>query len=370
MNALLRVLLAIPLLTVFTAAAHSEEQSGGQPVAAKKPAGTDNASADEVQTLIEQLKSGKYAERNEAMKKLTAIGKPAVAAVTKAAHTDDLELGARCVDILKHFYKNGDAETKSAAEEALKTLRKTKHESVAQWAGEALRKNRLGNLPARGGINRNGIRIRIIGGGAIGRPRGFKREAKVTENGKTIHITETIAPGNRQIVIKITEKVQGKEKTTEIKAKNSIDLRRKNKAAYQLYRKHIRKAKLQVIGGNNPIRIRIPQVPAAPARRGGNISISSRTVNGKRTIDVNENGRKMQIRDNRGKDIVVKITETTNGKEKTTEYQAKDLAELQKKHPEAAKVYKRFAVGGGNGFGNIQIRAGFGGAPRRAAPGN
>ncbi|MFQ5733989.1 MAG: hypothetical protein ACE5KM_18785 [Planctomycetaceae bacterium] len=335
--------------------------TSSKPVTAEKPDQSAKPNADAVRVLLQQLESGKYAERNAATKRLMAAGMEVIAPITKAAHTDDLELGARCVDILKHLYQHGDAATKAAAEASLKTLRSSKHASVAKWAGEALGRgnNRFGNNPfgnnrfgGRFGRRFGGGRI-IIGGGAIpggiAGPRGIEREAKVTEKGKTIHIKETFAP-KRQIVVKVTEKVNGKEKTTEYKARTAADLRRKNKAIYDLYRKHIRGARIRFVAGNNlPIQIRMPQLPAGGGV--GGITISSRTVNGQRQIDIQENGRKISISDNRGKEIVVKITETVNGKPQTTEHKAKDLVELKKKHPKAAKVYERFAGRRGNPFG-------------------
>ncbi len=122
-------------------------------------------SMEEVQELVQQMESGKYKERNAATKRLMAAGKVAIAPVTKAAQTDDLELGARCVDVLKHLSKSGDAATKTAAEKSLKQLQRSKHKSVAQWAGEALRQ-RNANNPFGGNNpfgNAGGIQIQIGG---------------------------------------------------------------------------------------------------------------------------------------------------------------------------------------------------------------
>lgn len=373
MNTVLRVCVSLLIPIGLASSLSAEDKKSGQAVPqtsegqkAPRNAGAV-ASAEEVGTLIQQLKSGKYAERNDATRKLAALGTPVIKAVGKAALTDDLELGARCVDILKHLHQNGDAATKSAAETALKNLRQSKHKSVSAWAGEALGENRFGFNSVRPFGNRNVIRIRGFGRiGRVLRQAGFQREVKVTENGKKIHITQTMMPGNQQIVIKITEKVNGKEKTTEIKAASVAELRRKNKAAYKLYLKHFGKARLQINGGINVIQLQIPQLPAGGA--GGNITVTSRTVNGKRQIDINENGKKMQIHDTNGKDIVVKIEETVNGQQKTVEYKAKDFNELKKKHPNAAKVYERYAKPRINGVGNIRFGNGLPAVQRLQRP--
>jgi hypothetical protein len=316
-----------------------------QPATAKPaPAKADAA---EVKTLIDQLKTGKYEERNEATKKLMSAGNAAIAAVAKAALTDDLELGARCVDVLKQYLENGDTAAKTAARKALAELQTSKHASVAKWAGEALRNGRIG---ANRGFNRNGIIINGVGrfGGRPGAV-GFRRSAKAVDNGKTIEITETIMPGNRQLIVKVTEKVNGKDKTTEYKGTTPLDLRRKNKEAYDLYRKHIRGAKLEIVGANNAA---IPvQVGGIAGGAAGGVRVNSRTVNGQRTTTVTEgNGRRIVMEDNNEKDITVTITETVNGKQKKTEVKAKDLGDLKKKNAEAAKFYEKYS-----NFGRIRV---------------
>jgi hypothetical protein len=106
--------------------------------------------------------------------------------------------------------------------------------------------------------------------------------------------------------------------------------------------------------------------------------MSVRNVNGQRDISVEDDNRKVEISDNAGKDIVVKVTEKVDGKEKTTEAKAKDLDELKKNHPEAARVYEQYGQNQNNGIrvfgggiggaiqiqGNIQLQA----IPAQAIP--
>lgn len=346
---------ALVLCGSTAAVAQADAPATSKPADAKKG---KELSAKEVQQLVRQLESGKYKERNEATNKLMVAGKNAIDPVYKAGQTDDLELGARCVDILKHYYQNGDKETKAAAQEKLKKLQQSKFQSVAKWATEALGRPGIANggLPfARNrAVARAGRFGRIGGIGRIANPRGFKREVKATENGKKIHIVEMIVPGNRQIVVKITEKVNGKEKTTEHKARTAAELRRKNKAIYELYRKHIRGARPQLVGGNNmpAIRIQIPQFPAG----GGNRRVTSRTINGRRHLTVTEGNRTVRISDTNNKNIEMKVTETKNGKATTKSYKAKDVSDLKTKSAEAAKTYdqyKNFGRRNGNVFGGI-----------------
>jgi hypothetical protein len=96
-----------------------------------------------------------------------------------------------------------------------------------------------------------------------------------------------------------------------------------------------------------------------------NVVLRQTVNNGQRTTEVETGGRKIHISDSQGKDIVVKVTGQVDGKEKTTEHKAKDLDELKKNHPEAARLYEQYALGqnnigvGANGgaivVGQIQI---------------
>jgi beta-lactamase regulating signal transducer with metallopeptidase domain len=70
---------------------------------------------------------------------------------------------------------------------------------------------------------------------------------------------------------------------------------------------------------------------------------------------VGVDGRTIRITENRSGAITVSVTEMVDGKEKTTNYAAKDKKELEEKHPEGFKIYKQHVdgsgFGGGDGFG-------------------
>jgi predicted DNA-binding protein (UPF0251 family) len=120
---------------------------------------------------------------------------------------------------------------------------------------------------------------------------------------------------------------------------------------------------------DNPVPNRVNpggiQFQFAPAIAGGarKVSVSSRTVNGHTDLTVNEDGTKVAISHTNGRDIVVKIKEPPkDGKEQPEkEFTAKDLDELKKQHPEAARFYERYATGNGNvvgaGAGQIPVQA-------------
>ena len=65
-------------------------------------------------------------------------------------------------------------------------------------------------------------------------------------------------------------------------------------------------------------------------------------VNGDRTVMVRENGKSVRIEQDNNQ-ITVTVTEKVDGKEKTKQYKAASVEELAKKHPEAHKLYEKYA---------------------------
>jgi hypothetical protein len=89
------------------------------------------------------------------------------------------------------------------------------------------------------------------------------------------------------------------------------------------------------------------------------VQVRARTTNGHTEVDVDENGKKVHITHEGGRNIKVVITPPANGaaKAQPTEVEAADAAELQKKNPEAARYYEQYATGrpvafGAGRFGN------------------
>lgn len=95
------------------------------------------------------------------------------------------------------------------------------------------------------------------------------------------------------------------------------------------------------------------QINGVMIPRGRNVRINIKTVNGKRSISVQIDEKQIEISDDNGQDITVTVTEPTkdengNTVRKPKTYTAEDFEELQKNHPDAAKLYRQFAA---NGFG-------------------
>lgn len=125
---------------------------------------------------------------------------------------------------------------------------------------------------------------------------------------------------------------------------------------------------IQLNGGQVQI-----QVQAVAAN--GNRRVSVQNVNGVRTTTVEENNRKVKIVDDPQKGINLEVTEKVDGKEQTKKYEAKDVDDLKKKHPDAHKIYEestkqqnvQIQIGGG-AIQAIPVFPAPGFAPGRALP--
>ena len=331
----------------------AEQQTGEQQTGEQKPAVHKPTAIDaRIGQWISQLNSRDFAERREASQSLFDAGRIAIEPIAAAAAaSDDLESAARCVEILTKFFKREKAETKTAAEAALKRLAAGENKSVAQRAAQAIKKPEP-KPTNRGRIvvgNLNGIRIQIQGGGRF-LPRGLPAKPGKTATGKTAELKTT--PDG--VTLKLTERDGAKKKVTEYKAKNLDELKKKHAAAYKAYEKfQAEQEKQQAALANAPV-IQI-------AGANGKIQFQGRTesiVNGKRDIRVTNNDEEIHITETNGKEIVVEITKpvsvevvkkgadgkeikTTVTEKRTKAYRAADVDELKKKHPEAAKVYEK-----------------------------
>ncbi len=76
---------------------------------------------------------------------------------------------------------------------------------------------------------------------------------------------------------------------------------------------------------------------ASAAFNGRRIGVQNN--NGSREVTIEEGNRKIKINDGNGQPIKIEVTTKTNGKDSTEKYEAKDVDELKKKHPEAYKIY-------------------------------
>jgi len=99
---------------------------------------------------------------------------------------------------------------------------------------------------------------------------------------------------------------------------------------------------------NQSRRVLPGRIQIAAVAGGGGRRVSVRTVNGVKTIEAQEGDRKVKIVDDPKQGIKMEVTSKKNGKETTEKYEAKDAAELKKKHPKAYEIYTKYAKQGGN----------------------
>jgi hypothetical protein len=108
-------------------------------------------------------------------------------------------------------------------------------------------------------------------------------------------------------------------------------------------------------------------INVVPGRR---VQMQMANQNGRVEVNVEEDNRKVRITHTNGKEIVVRVTEPP-GKGakggKTSEYKARDLDELKKKHPEIAPLYEKYSSGGKvDAFGQAIVLENF--VPQFAVP--
>jgi polyhydroxyalkanoate synthesis regulator phasin len=84
-------------------------------------------------------------------------------------------------------------------------------------------------------------------------------------------------------------------------------------------------------------------VKSAPQEQRRIQEIKIRNVNGVKNIYVTENDRKITIIDDPDRGIKIEITDNKDGKPATRTFQANNIEELQKKSPEAYKLYQKYS---------------------------
>jgi hypothetical protein len=315
----------------------------------------DDAQADQVGRCVDRLASEDFAARRAAADQLVRIGADAVDPVAEAIRSGDRETALSGFDVLSRILQSDDEAAKSKAAESLKSLAESPDAAVSQRARQLLDKPEdADKLRARNpGFAAFPVQIQIRpGGNGVPFDQNGKRQVRAEEDGKKIEINES---RGEEIVVRVTQTVDGQEKTTETKARNLAELRQKDPDAFLLYRKHV----LQAAGG--PV---LGNVQAF-AFGGNQKQITVTNVNGERSVKAQEPGKQVEITDRDGKNITVRVEEEVNGKKQTNEYKAADLDELKMRHPDAAKLYEEYT----QQAPGIQVQAVFNAFPGFPAPG-
>lgn len=188
-----------------------------------------------------------------------------------------------------------------------------------------------------GGLNQT-MEVSVVNG---------KRQIKVQNGDEKVEINDE---NGKDIVLKHTRPVDGKAKTDEYKAADLDDLKKKHPEAAKLYERHgganLGGVNLGAGGGGIQIQMRAAGVGGAPLQfqprfQVEPVPVPSNRPTGPRTIRAEQDGRKIEITDEDGQKIRVKMTKTIDGKDVSQEFSADDLKTLKAEHPEAAKLYEQ-----------------------------
>ena len=325
-------LVAILYMTTAVSSVRADEPAADKP----------DKAAQQIKALVE----GDAFQRRDATSKLLELGKEAVEPLAKEAAEAKPASMYLCFDVLARLLASENEAASNAAKVALDKLVESENKSVALRAKSVIRiKEILGRRPAA-----------IAALPAL--PAQGPMKLSSHENGRTIEL-ERAADGS--FSGKIKEPVNGEEKTTDIKAADAKELEQKFPEAHKALQKHEERTRnaqqlANPFGGAFHANVQI--------NGGANQSVRIKVVNGDRSIEVQNGDEKIEIRDKNGKEIELKHTRPVDGKAKTDEYKATDLDDLKKKHPDAAKLYEKYAPGNGIAGGaaaQIQIQAGPGG---------
>ncbi|HEY7115141.1 MAG TPA: PDZ domain-containing protein [Tepidisphaeraceae bacterium] len=151
---------------------------------------TAGSSNDQIKTLITQLGDGEYARREDAARRLRAIGKPALPALKEALKSDDAEIASRAQTLIKRI-----------------DVRPVPGPNPA--AGDGV-------------LQRTRMRLSVVNGDKV---------IEVTEAGRQIKISE----GAQGIKMTVSGLLDGKPDTEEFNASDAEQLKADNPEAYALY---------------------------------------------------------------------------------------------------------------------------------------
>lgn len=237
----------------------------------------DTAAAGRFARWIEQLDSDRFAERNEASRRLEEAGKDAVPALIQAALGTSREATLRAIEILRKHSREGDAASEKTAQEALQKLAASDHAVAARRAKDVLNPAMpdVANpplVPIVQGWPMGGQQVQVqiqlnVGGGNQQRriqiANGVKR-IEVTENDLKVKITEDAAGS---VQMEVTRKKDGKETTEKFSAKSRDELKKNQPEACLLYDKYAQqqnaRIQIQAMPGLPP---GIQVIPAPPKR--------------------------------------------------------------------------------------------------------
>ncbi len=225
---------------------------------------SETAGAGRFAQWIQQLDSDRFADRNEASRRLDEAGKEAVPALVEAALGTSREATLRAIEILRKHSQEGDEASKKAAREALQKIAASDHASAARRAKDALNpakpvETAPALVPIVQGWPIGGQQVQVqiqLNAGAGNR----QQRIQIANGVKRIEVTEK--------QMEVTRKKDGKETTEKYSAKSRDEFKRAQPEAYRLYDKYAQqqnaRIQIQAVPGLRPAQRVIPAPPDTP----------------------------------------------------------------------------------------------------------
>lgn len=187
--------------------------------------------AEVIPGLIKDLNADEFAARQEATRRLRALGEAAIKPLAEAAKQGSFEVRSRAMGILETHFRDGSSQLKSAAEAALRELAANSDTTAGKLAGNVLRPAPTPQNPFQRGGG-----IQIARAALPVRPGGFNRTIRAVVDGKKITIN--ITPNSVKVAIEEPAADGKPAKTKTYLAKNAAELKQKHPDAYKYYEKY------------------------------------------------------------------------------------------------------------------------------------
>jgi len=215
-----------------------------------------SATAADFPALLEQLDSPVYVERQAASQQLAEAGAEAVPALEQAIARGSREASSRALDLVKRQLYEGSDDSKAAARQSLQRLSESHHPSTAQRARDVLNPPPertaaapFGQIPMPNGRGRfNNVQFQgpNIPFPPANNPAGMfagvrrvsyseingRRGVEIAEQSRVIKM-DTWPSG--AVEIAITDKLNGRDVTRRIQAKDRDELIRKDPETGKMY---------------------------------------------------------------------------------------------------------------------------------------
>jgi hypothetical protein len=205
--------------------------------------------AADIARLVDQLEAPEFSQRQEASRKLTEAGRRAFEEIEKAAQSGTREAAIRAIEILKNHFSGGDEQSREAAKAALERLAKSENAAAAQRANLALNPPAEPQgipinafqpamlpmmAPARIQIQMGNVGNRVVRRTSVRTING-QREIEHQDGDKITKVKDVPGGG---IEAETTEKVNGKDITRKVEAKDLDDLKKKDADAARIYEQY------------------------------------------------------------------------------------------------------------------------------------